>query len=414
MNELLYANEKLRAQANDNQQIITRLRTEYHSHENLIEAPPCLEQCRNAREAQKDTELLHTRLRDIAQAVINDDQAFGIACDDRICAGSLSPRSRSPIRRAPSNGPHQGSRPVSRNASPFADATFSAVQAALNKRQLQIHDLKTKLDASRDTNINYKKQIDELDNEKRRLEQTVNDLHLQFENVRRSATETCRERDQSKQQLETSYYEKTNLEKVRQALVSQSESLRFECEKLQAANTELQRHRDQLEDEKDDIIKDKIRQVKENERCYKVIEQLEMKISALRKELTDERESLNRTKLERDVTLQDKNVTAEALSRAEILNAELELDMNKMKTEELKLRDILHKMQNLNEGLGADKADLNKIISCLEQDKNILINEKNDLEMIKGSLKAELVKVEQEKQDLENDRESNSKLISFH
>ena len=125
----------------------------------------------------------------------------------------------------------------------------------------------------------------------------------------------------------------------------------------------------------------------------------------MKKELTDTKESLNRTKLERDVTLQDKNVTADALSRAEIQKAELELEMNKMKAEEAKLRDILLKMQSLNEGLGQDKIELNKIIIHLEQEKGALNNEKSDLEMVKASLKAELVKVEQEKQDLENDRE---------
>ena len=81
-----------------------------------------------------------------------------------------------------------------------------------------------------------------------------------------------------------------------------------------------------------------------------------------KKESTDIKESLNRTKLERDVLLQDKSVTSDALGRAEIQKAELELEINKMKAEEAKLRDILLKMQSLNEGLGQDKVELNKII----------------------------------------------------
>lgn len=50
------------------------------------------------------------------------------------CAFRLrSPRSVSPQR------PTQTSRPQSRNVSPsFADSTFSAVHAALNKRQVQV------------------------------------------------------------------------------------------------------------------------------------------------------------------------------------------------------------------------------------------------------------------------------------
>ncbi len=52
----------------------------------------------------------------------------------------------------------------------------------------------------------------------------------------------------------------------------------------------------------------------------------------------------------------------EALSRAEMSKAELELEINKVKTEEASLRDALLKMQALNEGLGQDKIELNRII----------------------------------------------------
>ncbi len=109
---------------------------------------------------------------------------------------------------------------------------------------------------------------------------------MQLEEIKRNADDYSREIDHSKHQLETTNYEKSNLEKVRmvswklltfellktsfdvslKALVNQIDSLRVECEKLQSANTDLQKQRDMLEDEKDDIIKDKQRQIKENER----------------------------------------------------------------------------------------------------------------------------------------------------
>lgn len=95
--------------------------------------PQGIIESRLARDIQKETELLHSRLRDIAQAVINDDQLFSNQLEDKLNSTTcLSPRSRSPVRR------QLGSRPGSRTGSPFADATFSAVQAALNKRQLQV------------------------------------------------------------------------------------------------------------------------------------------------------------------------------------------------------------------------------------------------------------------------------------
>lgn len=52
----------------------------------------------------------------------------------------------------------------------------------------------------------------------------------------------------------------------------------------------------------------------------------------------------------------------EALSKAEVTKAELEVEINKLKSEEATLRDALLKMQALNEGLGQDKIELNKII----------------------------------------------------
>lgn len=137
-----------------------------------------------------------------------------------------------------------------------------------------------------------------------------------------------------------------------------------------------------------------------------MIEQLENKISGLKKELTDTKESLNRAQLDRDVCGQERVVLSDALTRAETHNSELELEINKMRTEEAKLRDVLIKMQSLNDGLNQDKVELNKIINHLENEKNTLNAEKSDLEMVKNSLKTELVKVEQEKQDLENERES--------
>ena len=398
MHDLLVANERMRAHISERER-------EMAAHGVADMSPSEL---RNARESQKEIELLYARLRDIAQAVYADEQqaANDGSNGDIPLASCPSPRSRSPVKRG-------GGGAGSRSGSPFADSTLIAVQAAISKRQLQIHDLKSKLDVSRDSLLACKKQLDESDAERRKLEASVNDYRLQSEGAKRVADEACRERDFRQQQLEATIYEKANLEKARVAMASQAEALRVECDKLQSANNELQRNRDQLEDEKDDIIKDKMRQVKENERCYKTIEQLEMKISALKKELTDTKESLNRTRLERDVILQDKSVTSDALGRAEILNSELEVELSNMKTEESKLRDDLCKLQAHNDNLNQDKSELNRIIAHLEQQKAELMGEKADLDLIKSSLKGELVKVEREKQDLENERESEP-LFPYH
>ncbi len=94
----------------------------------------------------------------------------------------------------------------------------------------------------------------------------------------------------------------------------------------------------------------------------------------------------------------------EALSKAELCKSELELEINKVKTEEASLRDALLKMQSLNEGLGQDKIELNKIIMQLEAEKGHLLGEKQAVDQERTGLREELVRVEQEKMDLDNEK----------
>src|SRR4051794_7621863 len=53
---------------------------------------------------------------------------------------------------------------------------------------------------------------------------------------------------------------------------------------------------------------------------------------------------------------------ADALSRSETYRAEVEHDLSKERSESAALRDLLCKIQSLNEGLAQDKIELNKII----------------------------------------------------
>jgi len=52
----------------------------------------------------------------------------------------------------------------------------------------------------------------------------------------------------------------------------------------------------------------------------------------------------------------------DALSRCELARTELEMEMSKVRMEAAGLRDALVKMQNVNEGLAQDKADLSKTL----------------------------------------------------
>lgn len=63
------------------------------------------------------------------------------------------------------------------------------------------------------------------------------------------------------------------------------------------------------------------------------------------------------------------------------------MDLSKERSESAALRDLLCKVQALNEGLAQDKIELNKIILLVEQEKNSIHNEKSDAEQDKSTLR---------------------------
>ena len=58
---------------------------------------------------------------------------------------------------------------------------------------------------------------------------------------------------------------------------------------------------------------------------------------------------------------------ADALSRSETYRSEIEVDLSKERSESAALRDLLCKIQALNEGLAQDKIELNKIILLVSE-----------------------------------------------
>ena len=187
-------NERLKIQVEEKEKIITNLTRTIASLEGKVtEISYDSTETDTARQIREETEALHLALRNIAEAVINDaDRGIdddlqqteamksGSRSGSPMRARSTSPRSRSPTFRQRS--PNRSPSPRGRSRSPaFADATFSAVQAALNKRQLQVSDLRAKLSASRDHIVTLRKNIDDVENDKRRLELHILNLKEDFE-----------------------------------------------------------------------------------------------------------------------------------------------------------------------------------------------------------------------------------------
>lgn len=107
-----------------------------------------------------------------------------------------------------------------RTSQAFAEGTISAVQAALHKYQLSIHDLQVKLQTTTDTLNVTKKQLDAADETKELLSTSVSDLTNKLDSSNHQISELCKERDSLKQLLDTMRLEKQNVERAKVELNS--------------------------------------------------------------------------------------------------------------------------------------------------------------------------------------------------
>ncbi len=180
LNELTIVNERLKIQLAEKDRTVSSLQRTVSTLESRLGELP-----RDAPvdRAQEEMDAIHDALRRIAQEVITDaDQAFDdgpVSLPEVPTSSSL--RSSSPLRSVTRTGGGRKSASPSRSRSrsphrggpSFADTTFSAVQAALSKRQLQVSELRAKLMASREQGVLTRKQLDDVQNQLRQLENTL-------------------------------------------------------------------------------------------------------------------------------------------------------------------------------------------------------------------------------------------------
>ena len=120
--------------------------------------------------------------------------------------------------------------------------------------------------------------------------------------------------------------------------------------------------------------------------CVKhLTELLEEKNKKLHEELTVVKEQLNRLTFERDVQEQEKADALAAVAKLEAHQAELEQQLGQLRSEETQLRDLVAKLQALNDGLGHDKVELSKLLVQYEGEKMMLANERQALLQEKSS-----------------------------
>ncbi|KAF5401238.1 Rootletin [Paragonimus heterotremus] len=369
-----------------------------------------------ARALVEEVQSMQQALRDLAQAVINEDPSSTVGLKD--CCGRS--RSRSPVyasgpglvfsgshvSRAGAYG-RTGSPPPPVNSTGtcyWGDSTMSAVQAALTKRGMQLSDMGSKLSNVTSQYEAIRAQLEDSENERRNLEHQLLRMRTDLDSRRRERDEASRDLERCKSSLQTTTNDKNELEKARASLMDQVKNLQMSLERTQNAYEELQKHRERMEEELTNLNRDEEKSRRENDRCQRCIESLEERLSAAREEGTSLRESLQCARLEAEIKATERADLQESLAKCEARRVELEAEVLRLRNEQTVLNERLTKQQSKLEDMHSKRQLMQGNIRSLETDFAQLSAEFRAVEADKASLREALSQMEAQKNEVSSEK----------
>lgn len=163
-----------------------------------------------------ELERLQGALRDIAHAVVQDSETAATSEAEPSSAHHLH-LSQSSGLPAPPRSPKRG---AIRTSQAFAEGTISAVQAALHKYQLAIHDLQVKLQTNSDALAATRKQYDNCEHTRDVLTGKVTELTEKLDTANHQLSELFKERDSLQKTLDSLRTDKHSVERGKAELNS--------------------------------------------------------------------------------------------------------------------------------------------------------------------------------------------------
>lgn len=166
-------------------------------------------QCSTNQRLNEEIERLNAALRDIAHAVVQDADSGDAENPQHL---HLSQTGGIPTR-----SPKRG---TLRASQAFAEGTISAVQAALHKYQLSIHDLQVKLQSNNESLQLTKKQLEASDNTRENVSMRLNELTDKLDTTNYQLMEIMKERDSLQKTLDDIRSDKHSVERGKAELNS--------------------------------------------------------------------------------------------------------------------------------------------------------------------------------------------------
>lgn len=158
----------------------------------------------------EEIERLNSALRDIAHAVVQDADSGDAETTQHLHLSQ-------PMSGVPPRSPKRG---AIRASQAFAEGTISAVQAALHKYQLSIHDLQVKLQSNSESLQLAKKQLETSENTRENVTMKLNELTEKLDNTNYQLAELMKERDSLQKTLDDIRSDKHSVERGKAELNS--------------------------------------------------------------------------------------------------------------------------------------------------------------------------------------------------
>lgn len=359
-----------------------------------------------ATRMQEEMEILEAALRDIAHAVIQDAECREHENLQAPPHVHLSP-STIITQRSPKRSTRSNTIPA------FAESTISAVQAALHKYQLTIHELQVKLQTNREQLTITRKQCDGAEENVQLLEERTTKLIVQLDSARAQSNQLLQERDMLQKSLDGIRSEKNTLEKNKVELNHSIDNLTLDYEKLQKINGKLQKNCDSLNNDKIYLQRELEQIKKDNELRELSFRSEEDHCSRMREELVTIREELSCTYMAKDMLEQQKLESDSLITQIEKNKGDLELELERILLEKSDVQEDIMKMEAICNNHEKDIQRLQDELKRTDDEKNKLIMQCSDQQGDLGSLRKELLQAEQARLDSESDKVTLNEKIKF-
>ncbi|XP_014741683.1 PREDICTED: centrosome-associated protein CEP250 [Sturnus vulgaris] len=307
--------------------------------------------------AKEENLFLQKLIRNITEMVLDDsDSLVSIICTDSSqCADSGD---------------------ISAPRSVDTGHAFGLVLEALARMRGATWALREELSARQDSN-NFLLQ------QQRHQEEKCREVQQRLEQLEEKCKKSSSHQQHLQSLVETLRSDCANLEKTREELQEQLGLMEREASRLHQSNAELRMKEESAQAEKAEQQDRMERARHKQELLVKDLAALEEKHSLLQSELVVKRQALEKLQLQKDLLEQERDEFAMALKKAEQSVAELTGTQNKLNAERADLQAAAAKMSSINEALALDKAQLNKYVWQLEQEKEVLSAKVDEMERAK-------------------------------